>query len=249
MPYELDPWTGSIAPIATYAAEGGRIRTEISFAPSEAMLIAIRPSRRAADVHVTGTTADSAVAVDGELAIRARSDGRYTTTLSDGRTVKTTIAGLPEPVDLARWELAVDEYRPGSAGDPSSHTEHVHWRFDDVALTPWSEIPEITDAVGVGTYTTAVRLPRRWTQRNGAYLALGALHGSFRVRVNGRSVGVVDQLADEVDIGPHLRAGTNRIEVEVATTMINRLRVFRLAGYGSQAKQDYGLIGPVTLTP
>jgi hypothetical protein len=43
--------------------------------------------------------------------------------------------------------------------------------------------------------------------------------------------------------------GPNRIEVEVATTMVNRLRILRPDEYGSQDKQDYGLLGPVFLRP
>lgn len=253
LPYSADAWTGEIAPIAEYAAERRRIRTAISLGPDEAELIVLGPRRwagtRAPRLHATDSTADDVRAVDGELVLRDASAGSYTTTLSSGRTVNTEIRDLPRRAPLARWDLSVDEYLPGTAEQPSSHTEHVERTFDEIELAPWSEIGELTDAVGIGTYTTTLTLPPGWTGRNGGYLDLGAVHGSYRVRVNGRSVGAVNQLEDRVDVGAYLQTGANEIEVEVATTMINRLRVFRPAEYGDQAKQDYGLIGPVVLTP
>jgi hypothetical protein len=252
VPYALDPWTGEITRVAEYTTDrGGDVRTSVSLRPSEAKLFAIDRDHRSGDddLHVTSTTADAALVVDGDLVVRVSSEGRYTTRLSNGRVVRERVGGLPEPMDVPTWDLAVDEYLPGSAGDPSSHTRHVHHRFDGIALSPWADIPEITDAVGVGRYTATVRLPHGWSRDDGAYLDLGTVNGSYRVRVNDRDVGVANQLGEVVDVGPYLRRGSNRIEVAVATTMVNRLRVFRPQEYGNQPKQDYGLLGPVTLRP
>ena len=94
-----------------------------------------------------------------------------------------------------------------------------------------------------------MELPSTWTPRHGAYLDLGRVNGTYRVRVNGTNTGPVNQLRERVDVGPYLVAGSNRIEVEVATTMVNRLRVLRPDEYGSQDKQDYGLLGPAFLRP
>ncbi|OLT37879.1 hypothetical protein BJF79_28695 [Actinomadura sp. CNU-125] len=56
-------------------------------------------------------------------------------------------------------------------------------------------------------------------------------------------------LVPKVDVGPYLRRGRNTIEVEVATTLNNRLRVSDPDVYGPASRQDYGLIGPVRLVP
>ena len=39
------------------------------------------------------------------------------------------------------------------------------------------------------------------------------------------------------------------IEVEVASTLLNRLRVVTPEVYGAAARQSYGLAGPVRLVP
>ncbi len=66
--------------------------------------------------------------------------------------------------------------------------------------------------------------------------------------VNGRPV-TVSPLHPVADVGPLLRRGRNTIEVEVATTLNNRLRVADPAVYGVASRQSYGLTGPVTLIP
>ncbi|MCZ9345484.1 hypothetical protein NGM37_47870, partial [Streptomyces sp. TRM76130] len=72
---------------------------------------------------------------------------------------------------------------------------------------------------------------------------------TVRVTVNGTPTAPVDRLDPVVDIGPHLRRGHNVIEIEVATPLINRLRVARPDVFGSTARQDHGLVGPVRLVP
>ncbi len=73
--------------------------------------------------------------------------------------------------------------------------------------------------------------------------------GPYQVRVNGDVAGTADQLSRELDITGRLVAGDNVLEVVVATPLLNRLRVHRPAEYGSVQAQDYGLVGPVTLSP
>lgn len=55
--------------------------------------------------------------------------------------------------------------------------------------------------------------------------------------------------AGALDVGALLRPGPNTIEVEVATSLINRLRTVTPAIYGVTKRQDYGLLGPVQLLP
>jgi hypothetical protein len=52
-----------------------------------------------------------------------------------------------------------------------------------------------------------------------------------------------------VEAGPYLHAGANRIQVRVATTLNNRLGSIEPTVQKRGLVQDYGLIGPVVLTP
>ena len=110
-------------------------------------------------------------------------------------------------------------------------------------------MPGLEDVSGVGRYTTTVGLGRDWTAEDGAVLDLGDVKDTFRVTVNGKEVGPCDWLDPRVDVGPCLRKGRNTIEVEVTTTLLNRLRTVTPDVYGVAPRQAYGLLGPVRLVP
>lgn len=65
---------------------------------------------------------------------------------------------------------------------------------------------------------------------------------------DGHRLPPVDLLNPVVDLSGHLRRGRNTAQVEVATTLLNRLRVAQPTVY-SGPRQSYGLLGPVHLIP
>lgn len=169
------------------------------------------------------------------LVARATTAGTYTTTLAGGRTVTTKIGAVPEARTLTSWRLRVEDMTPDGV-------KRHEVELDE--LKPWPDIPELADVSGIGTYTTTVT----WAG-GGALLDLGEVLDTCRVTVNGRRLPPVSVIVPTVDAGPYLRRGTNTIEVEVATTLNNRLRVSDPDVYGTASRQRYGLIGPVRLVP
>lgn len=254
-PYELDAWTGRITPIATYTQADGRVKSRVRLAPGESTIVAIRRGRwrnQAAPgrVHATDTTADEVV-LDrrGVLRVRAARPGRYTTRLSDGRVVKSTIGDLPTARTISDWTLSVEDWRPGAT---ASQTEVERRELRLSSLRSWPDIPELQDVSGIGRYAARVDLGPGWTRaRRRVRLDLGPLFDSVRVLVNGRSVGPVDRYRAVVDITRHLTLGRNTIELEVATTLRNRLRTLldSWPAYADLDRQPYGLVGPVRLIP
>ena len=201
VPFRLDPWTGSVEPIASYVEAGDRVTLRITLKPGEATIIAFRPGRR------------------GEA--------------------PTTGAALA-PIPLDAWQLDVESYLPGPT--PTETLIHRH-RVSLDALAPWSAIPGLEDVSGVGRYTTVVDL-----DTTTAHLDLGEVFDTAQVTVNGRRLPPVNLLNPVVDLSGHLRRGRNTIQVEVATTLFNRLRVAQPAVYSGN-RQNYGLLGPVRLIP
>lgn len=255
-PYALDAWTGEITPIATYQTTSGRTTLRVRLAPGESTIIGISRHGRQGDrdpghdeLHATSTTADEVVfGGEGSLRVRATRPGTYATTLSNGRTVRSTIGGLPEATTLSSWQLSVDDWRPGAQPDETTIVEH---ELDLASLAPWPEIRELRDVSGVGRYSAELRLGREWTRRGrGVRLELGSLFDSVRVRVNGHALPVVDRYNGVVDVTRYVERGTNTIEVEVATTLRNRLRTLSTwPEFATVGRQPYGLTGPVRLVP
>jgi alpha-L-rhamnosidase len=251
VPYRLDLWTGQAERIATYTEDGDRVRVRVALQPSQAVVVALgKPglfgTKGGRRQNAVTTTADEARFVDGELMVRDTQAGSYQTVLSNGRTVTTVIEALPEPMTLTTWRLEAEDWKPGAS---ATETAVATQKPALDALKPWPQIPELADVSGIGRYTAVVELGAGWTGGHGAYLELGEVFDTCRVTVNGRRLPPVDLINPVVDLGSHLRRGRNTIEVEVATTLNNRLRVADPGVYGGMPRQNYGLIGPVRLVP
>ncbi|MFJ4632215.1 glycosyl hydrolase [Streptomyces sp. NPDC088847] len=251
VPYLLDPWSGQVTRLAQYTQDGDAFTFRVTLQPGETLVVALGApglfgDRSGNRPHAVATDADSALFADGSLAVRAFTSGVRTTTLSTGRKVTTAIPEVPAAVPLDRWTLTVDDWQPG--GTATTTTIVKHSLVLD-ALLPWSQIPELADVGGIGRYRTTVTLPKTWTSDTGALLRLGSVSDTCRVTVNGTQLAPVDRLNPVVDLGGHLRHGTNTIEVEVATPLFNRLRISNPTVFGTSARQSYGLVGPVQLTP
>jgi hypothetical protein len=265
VPFALDPWTGRITPVAVWdevagggargaggsgGASRGGVRMRLSLRPGQTAIVALAPKRAfgvltGGGVHAAASEGELRVA-RRELVLRSTSAGTFTTTLPGGRTRRTTIGTVPAAQELTRWRLDVEDFRPGAT---ATETTKVRVRIELDGLKPWTEIPELQDSAGVGTYTATVDLGRDWPSGAGALLDLGLVTDTFRVRVNGRELRPIDQLDPVADLGPYLRRGRNTIEVEVATPLWNRLRVSSPAVFGAGKRIAYGLVGPVRLLP
>ncbi|GAB3464591.1 glycosyl hydrolase [Streptomonospora sediminis] len=264
-PFAIDLWTGGITPLPLHRAEDGGIRLRVRLAPGAATAVAIARPQWAKGAGKGGgkgghgiapgqlrklrfdsTDADSVHIAGGTAKVRAASPGSYTTTGADGRTVTTAIDSVGDKRELTRWRLEVEDWRPGGS---ATETEVRTHELDLDGLAPWTELDGLADVSGIGRYTATVELGKGWTGGHGAYLDLGRVTDLFRVSVNGKDLPPADQLDPVVDLGDRLHSGTNTIEVEVSTTLINRMRAFRPDVYGDAARQECGLLGPVRLLP
>jgi len=258
-PYELDAFTGKIAPIARYTRNGDTVTLRVTLGRDASTVIAlsddpqslglVRPGR-----YVTDTTADGAVQVGSSILVRDTSAGTYASTLDKGRTLTTTLPAAPAAIDLtgATWHVNAEDWQPlnpyGTLGEAGTLTNKVPVSLDLTGLKPWPDIPELANASGIGTYTTTVNLPAGWDASYGATLSLGRVTDTFALTVNGQAVGI-GQIDPTVDLGPYLHAGANTIVVRVATTFNNRLSQLDTAVRNRAVIQNYGLVGPVVLTP
>jgi hypothetical protein len=117
------------------------------------------------------------------------------------------------------WEVTFGEV-PGAPGKRSF-----------TQLTDWAEYPE--DSVryfsGKATYRTTFTLqaeemePRRGTPSVRYALDLGVVRDMARVRLNGKDLGVVWTVPFRLEAGGALRAGVNRLEIDVVNRWRNRL--------------------------
>lgn len=249
VPYHLDAWTGQISRIAQFTRQGSQVGVQVTLNPGQTTIVVLAAPGWAGEqgaAQVTATDAD-AVFTDGDrVTVRAAKAGDYTATLADGTVLRATIGSVPAPVSLGSWTLAAEDWQPGAT---ATQTVKPVMNLTLSSLQPWSAIPQLENSSGIGHYRTTVDLPASWDRSLGAMLSLGSVTDTFRVWVNGRRVPPSGLHASAIDLQGLLQSGRNTIEVEVATTLINRLRVVTPQIYGIAASEAYGLMGPVQLTP
>jgi hypothetical protein len=243
-PEAWDLWTGDVTPVGFYRTSGDRVEVPIELAPLESIVIGFEKDPRR---HVVTTTAEEVIAADKKLWLRSTKGGTARATLSNGAKKKVSFGKLPEPIEPETWELHVD------GAVPEGKETH------DLTLTDlrdWREIHELKDTSGIGTYRTTVTLDEDWvSDGRGAYLELGGVEGGVQVKVNGELVYPATSPPPRLDVGPFLRRGKNTIEVELTTTLKNRMNSLATQdGYHRflfrpEKTQPYGLLGPVQLVP
>ncbi len=207
--------------------------------------------------YVTMASGDARVFYNpaGKLAVKAIHNGKYTIQLNDGTLKNVVINQVPAPMNLGNWKLTVEDWQPGNSATTTTKNKLT---VDLGYLRPWRSIPELQHVSGIGTYTTSFELPKGWKEGVGAYVDLGIVNFSYRLIINGKAI-KTSQINTCIDIGPFIKSGVNTIEVEVATTLNNRLKklynvtqrtedYYGLIGSGGTSASD-GMGGAVTLTP
>jgi hypothetical protein len=255
-PYAIDPWTGTVTPLGMYDGRSScQVTVPVNAVAGEAVIIAL------AARHSFGTRTTSRYAVSANahvikdragLYARVRAPGGYRAVLDNARSATVQVTTLPTAPVVQSWAVRIEDWQPADPGgvetDVIGTTKTIH-NLTLTQLTSWQNIQGLADVSGIGAYTASITLPSNWHAADGAYLDLGSIGaGSAHVSVNGHDLGPVNQVHPVVDLGGELHPGANTLTVTVATTLLNRLRVTRPTVY-TQPRQDYGLIGPVTITP
>jgi len=117
------------------------------------------------------------------------------------------------------WDVAFDP--KGGPFDSVQGRRPGEFVFDP--LVDWTTRPEpgIKYYSGMATYRTAFDLIRFPDGRT--YLDVGVVHDMARVKLNGKDLGVVWCAPWRVEITGAVKAGENRLEIEVANRWANRM--------------------------
>jgi alpha-L-rhamnosidase/Glycosyl hydrolases family 2, sugar binding domain len=219
-PYLLDAWSGSISPIHDYKQIPGGVSLNIHLAADDAAIIALSATPLSSGIEGTNRI----------------------TPVSDTSTPKDLTAG--------HWRLSVEDWKPaanyGATGAQATETKKDVVQLDIDGLKPWTEIPQLQNVSGIGTYTSTIDLPANWKPTSTATLRLGEVFDSFQLTINGKLV-PINQISATADISKYLKPGANTLQVRVATTLNNRLSDLDPDVKKRNLVQKYGLIGPVTL--
>ncbi len=236
-PYRLDCWNGTIEEVASYRVGGDTTILDLSLAPGDACLYAV-DLNASEEKHAVSSVNCSLVKNADGLCANVFSEGHSSVSFSDGSVKEFTADSVPEDLPLPKWDLIVEDWNEGPKQTIVEDrgkgivTKEVYYETlkptidaGTVDLKPWCELPAIgPDVSGVGYYSTSFALPENFDDNCGAVLCIESTNGGTgAVYVNGQKTGGFDLDDRTVDITPWLKAGENKITVEVTTTLNNRL--------------------------
>jgi hypothetical protein len=249
VPVLMNLWSGEMTPIALYTeVSSTQISVRISLKAYQSTMITMALLKGISPIHAVSTSGTSISRHEEGLFLRANTTGTFSTQLSDGRIVISSVGNVSSMQELSSWDLSVQSWEP-TADLNSTATVYRTINVHLDTLTPWSNITELLDVSGIGTYKTSFTLSN-WDSNTGAILSIPNFVGSFRLTINCQKLPPQDQLDTDFDVGTEsLKQGVNIISIEVASTLLNRLRVAEPSPYGTAARQAYGLVGPVVLRP
>lgn len=248
-PYILDAFTGEIRQAGEYTVNSdGTVTVRLdTLKGGEATIVALASAALAptgpAVTSVTGGR-DYTVSRDpqGTPVLHALKSGSYQATLGTGTKVKVD-ASVPATMELKSWKLKLDSYGPKyddasqlldkngiQLVDPSA-TRITSVDLGSVSLGAWKDlsvssgvlnslgVTTMDEVSGRGYYTTQFD----WSRPDaGAVLHLGYGNDQITaVTINGSEL-ALNNLTDTVDLGSHLRVGSNTLTVELSSTLNHR---------------------------
>lgn len=279
-PIVLDAWSGNTSSLVSYIPSDTNTTVDVSLAGNQTMIIAFTkdmmtgygdslPNVRS----VSGSVVDLVHRLDGgkEHISALLSCGSAVISLSNNETLSFDATPPPDtPIDL--WDIEIESWkRPEERYDLDTVFE-VH-RYPQTELAYWRDLDRdiLASVSGVGRYSAHFASPCEHTdQKLGARLHLGEIRNSARIWLNGVLLpSVVHQSNNQsvIDVTDHVKWSCgalpveNLLEVEVSTTLLNRVQADanETVSMGSSAgdprgagtryemipPSNYGLMGPV----
>jgi len=140
--------------------------------------------------------------------------GNYSIALSNAKTVKIDASSIPDPMAIrGPWSVSL----PQASGE-------TRITLDSPASLSGNSDPAVKYFSGTATYSTSFTLPASAiSASNRLYLDLGRVEVSASVKLNGRDLGIAWKRPYRVEITGAAKSGENTLEVQVATTWINRM--------------------------
>jgi hypothetical protein len=270
IPYIYDAWTGAISPVLGYTLSSTHTTIQLELAGDQTTIIAfqhfgIRPFYVPSLPATTLNASSSSSSISVLSTFTSEASPLH---LSNGSS--TTLSSmLTPPFTLANWSLTVESWTaPSDLYDlnPVATRTNLSAFTNIQTLVPWYDISSsLTEVSGRGYYSTSFQWPPSKSANNpayfvtGAYIDLGAIIHTVRVRINGHTLPPLDLTWARADISRYLINGVNEVEVVVSTPLGNALRVIwdsiEIAGktaasqLGAPSVADYGLVFPVQIVP
>jgi hypothetical protein len=269
-PYVINTWDGSTEKLLDCTYDNGRTILSVDLAPGDIVLFALNPEENTNPVTSSSDNVTKVVLENGQPVIYVSESGTADIVYADGTEYSTEVS-VDDNISLDTWNLTVDSWEPGekvertedrglgyTTTEVTYETNIVTKEVGETALIPWQDIEAVGDTVsGIGYYTTEFTLADDWDDTtDGLTLNIESLcGGTASLYVNDEKVSL-DWNDGTVDLSAYVHAGTNTIEVQVSSSLRNRMKAEGYEGnwqitldpeVPAANTADYGMVGTVEL--
>ena len=211
------PDSGVIERAPVWHEQDGRTTVRLTFDPAGSVFVVFRAAANGDQIANAKMDSEwqTQSGANGELRVKAASDGTATFTTVAGKTLQAVAANVPAPLELTgAWTLNF----PPHWGAPPSVTLGK--------LISWTEHPDngVRYFSGTATYEKEIEISAdRLLAGRELWLDLGAVKNIAEVSLNGRNLGVLWKPPFRVDLTAAAKPGVNQLEVKVTNLWPNRL--------------------------
>jgi hypothetical protein len=198
--------TGAIEPVLAFEHTKAGTRLAFELGSFESRVIAFAQNGR------------NPITTDTDLPLEATPSGWLARVFENGsyhiqratRREDVTVSGIPAPLPLkTRWRLRFED-----SNVPESVLDQ---------LKSWTDIPPARYFSGRGSYEAEFPFLTKLAADVGVVLDLGQVRETAAVWLNDRAVGVSWTRPHRFDVTSLIRAGSNRLRVDVTNLLINRV--------------------------
>ncbi|MCX5770677.1 MAG: glycosyl hydrolase, partial [Candidatus Hydrogenedentes bacterium] len=211
-PWQWNPYTGAVQPLYEYEERDAAIRVPVRLAPYESTFFVFEKS--AEPPHAVSSSLAWIEHVD-ENAVTGWTDreGGHYVNMGNGVVLHAQAQRVPAPLRISpSWRLVLE----------SPVFARREFQLDE--LMSWTDLPDAKHFSGTGVYTSEFELPEQYVQEDvKLYLDLGDVGNVAEVALNGKAAGIVWMRGQRLDITGQALTGTNKIEIRVTNTLINRV--------------------------
>lgn len=235
-PFFLNPWTGEETPVLIYEQDGASTIIPLDLAGNQTVIISFSHTETDSTVPTYHISSAPSGVVGAEFSPKEGLALHVSATvedeeavLSNNSTCPLSGSGVPAAFELSEWELIAEHWEaPPNISDATQPINRFNTTHSLPSLSPWTQIPALVNASGIGYYTSTFTWPSNATNTStselGAYISFGKVLHSLRARVNGVDLPPLDITHATADISSYLLPGNNTITAIVPTTWWNYLR-------------------------
>ncbi|MEI6074824.1 MAG: glycosyl hydrolase [Verrucomicrobiota bacterium] len=211
------PDTGVIERAPVWHEQDGRTIVDLNFDPAGSVFVVFRSA--ASGNQIVTAKANSKWQIvsgaNGELLVKATSNGTAAFTTAEGKTLQATAANIPAPREISgSWILSF----PPNWGAPPSVT------LDK--LISWPDHPDkgVKYFSGTASYEKDIDIPAGSFQPGREFwLDMGAVKNFAEVFLNDQNLGVLWKPPFRANLTPAVKPGVNKLVVKVTNLWPNRL--------------------------